>query len=612
MTATLDSFPVPAAVNSTARVGGVQDGVDATFTVPLLLAAALARSAHTGSQAIATVTGLQAALDAKATTAGLAAAVAALTRAIGVEVAAPGGVDDTALVTAARAAAGVGGTVIFPASSTAYVVTGLAASVAGQHWVIQPGATVKTKTGANTPTIDVTANGVTIDGGGTIDGNRANQTSTTLGHAGTGDTACVRAISRTDVTVRGLWLKDGGTQAVFADACTRPTIDGNRITGCGPTGNVKAITVFDAVSSTVDLRITDNHIDGTAQPNGCIGVTVFNARSVKRLHITGNTCLPGDASATPTLGIELFTTGTAVISDASVSDNIVVGPTGVVGSDQVFGISVGGSTSSTTDGENTIAVTGNTVRNCPVMAIEVIGRGVTVSANTIIGSGPIAVTAVEVPDGITGVSVIGNSITDGTDVNHAINLDGGTYGIFGLVVMGNTIRNPAGTGILTQGLISGATIVGNPIISENGAAVSLTGTLTDSVISANIIDLTGSGATADGILIGSTSVARLVIGSNVIKGAGRSGIHGNSSTVDITVTGNQITDCQDGLKCNAAQTTWNVTGNTIAHNDDRGLIFVTASTDLAIASNAIFDNPGGDYYTTGSTFLTHVINGAGG
>lgn len=522
-------------------------------------------------------------------------------------VATPTGIDHTALVATARTAAGVGGTVVFPPGYT-YLVDGLAASVADQHWVIMPGATVKTKDAADTPTIDVTADGVTIDGGGTIDGNRANQSDGT-----TGVNSCVRIVSRTGVKVRDLTMVDSLSHCVYIDASHKVQIRNNEISGCGPTGNQKQVLVYDTVGSSSDIRISGNTIDSTASTNGCIAITTsVAARTIRKVRITGNYCIVGDASATATLGIELFTSGTATISDAVIKGNVIEGAASAT-TDNLYGISIGGTASNAANGIHVVACVGNTVRNCPTAAIEIVGNTVTCTGNSCTASGAISVNAVSTTGGLVGVSVTGNTLTDCVNLAYAIFLEGGSNGLFGAVVSGNTIRGAASAStIATAGTISGAVISDNTVTGSDGVAVNLGGTFTDSTISGNVFDLTGVGGTIDGILIGSTSVARVGINNNTIRGASRNGIYGLVATSDISVVGNRITDCDNGLKTDDVATRWTVVANTITDNTDRGLIFATAGVDLAIASNTIEGNPGGDYYTTGSTFLTHVINGAGG
>lgn len=529
-------------------------------------------------------------------------------------VAAPGGIDDTANVNAAKTAAGSGGTVVFGPGT--YVVSGLAASVANQHWIVPPHTTIKTKNSANTPTIDVTANGVTIDGGGTLDGNRTNQTSTDIGHSGLGTTACVRVISRSNVTVENLTMVDGGSNGVFIDASTNVTIKGNRVSGCAPTANSKQIMVIDVVGSSAGITIKDNVVDAASRTNGCIVALAQAAgRSISRLRITDNTCLVGNAGASDTLGIELFSDTDASIFDATIRGNLVIGPSGVVSTDKVFGVSCGGNSNSPIEGDTNITITGNVVRNCPALCFEAVGSGIAITGNAVSNSGPIAVLALTTTGDVRAVSVTGNTLIDMIDPSYCFRIHGGTDGIYGLVVSGNTVRNNAGGYVmLIDGVVSGASITGNTFTDCNGPGIGIVGTLTDSVIANNVIDLTGvGGSTADGILLASTTVARLGINGNTIKGAARHGIYGNAACSDVSIVGNRITTCTDsGLFGNAAMTRWTVVGNTISHNTNRGLIFFVASTDLAIASNTIHNNPSGDYYTTGSTFLTHIINGAGG
>lgn len=606
---TFSSAPVvPDASWSIADTNGLQTAIDAK-------AADSAVVKLTGAQTIAGIkTFSSSPIVPTPTTAGQAAPMGYVDSVIdlassagAVNVGTPGGVDDTALVNTARAAAGAGGTVIFSAGT--YVVTGLQASVSNQHWIIRPGATVKTKNASNLPTIDVTANGVTIDGGGTLDGNRANQSDAT-----TGLTSAVRIVSRSNVTVRNLTIRDSLSHAVYVDACTAITIAGNRISGTTPTGNHKQILVYDIVGSSVDIEITGNRLDSTAIINGCIAITSWTAgRSIRKVRISGNYCKVGDGGATATLGIELFTSGTATISDATVSDNIVEGPAGVISTDQLYGVSIGGTASSAGYGVINCAVTGNVVRNCPYASIEVVGTAVAVAGNTCIASGALSVSALATTGGLYGVTVTGNSLLDSVDLAYAIHLHGGTHGLYGCVVSGNVIRNSAAaSAIYSEGVVFGATITANTITDSGGMAVNLLGTFTDGAIANNVFDLTGVGGTIDAILIGSTSVARVAIHSNVIKGASRNGIYGLVATSDIDVTNNRITHCNNGLKADAVATRWTVVGNTISNSVDRGLIFVVAGVNLAIASNSIHTNPGGNYYTVGSTFLTHVINGAGG
>ena len=87
-----------------------------------------------------------------------------------------GSTDDTAAIHAARDAAGVRGTVVFPPGTYKIVCNndstgGLKANVASQMWNITPGATI-TQTNHGRALITVDAENVTITGGGTLSGVR--------------------------------------------------------------------------------------------------------------------------------------------------------------------------------------------------------------------------------------------------------------------------------------------------------------------------------------------------------------------------------------------------------------------------------------------------------
>lgn len=626
---------------------GIQSGADVLFALADLLAEAWDRDNHTGTQSISTIDGLTVALAAKlagllvkdegstvlaaatalnfagsgvtVTDAGSGQALVTIAASSGgsIEVAAPAGVDDTAAVVAARTAAGAGGTVVFPASSTAYVVTGLAANVANQHWIIRPGATVKLKNASNTPVINVTASGVTIDGGGTLDGNKTNQTLTALGDVTGGPTSGVRIVGVSRCTVTDLLIKDCGTQSIYTSNSSTIRIRNNRLVNCGPAGNSKSVIVYDYYGAVTDVEIGGNTVDCSTSGNGCIAVAMYSTVATD-IHIHHNRLLVGDANASSTLGIELFTSELVVgvegaIRDVVIDHNVIKGPSTAISTDQIYGISVGGVAPDPTNGDANIVVSGNVIRNCPSHSIEVIGTSVAVTGNVIHSSGPIAVYANEVVDGIHDVSITGNTIVDSTLTGFAVLIEGSTNGVFGLVIANNTIRNPAGQSFATAGMISGLVIANNTVTQAAGVVVLLQGTVTDSTIVGNVFDLTGVGGTIDGIMLASTALARIGINSNTILGASRHGIYGLNTCADVSIVGNRITDCGgSGVYAAAAMTRWSVYANTITDNTDWGIAFSVASADIAIASNTSDDNPAGNYFTTGSTFLTHVINGAGG
>lgn len=522
-------------------------------------------------------------------------------------VAPPGGIDDTASIDIARTSAGVGGMLLF--SPGVYIVSGLTASVANQSWALGGGSTLKLKNASNTPVIDVTANGVVIEGGGTIDGNRANQTSTIPGQ-----TAGVRAVSVTKTIVQDLTIQNCFTQAVYGDAVTRIRVRRNDISGCCQVNtNDKAIYIFPVAGIGIGIDITDNVVDGTGFANGCIGIASATAgRTMSRIRIKGNDCLPGNAGATPTLAIELFTSAGA-IQHATVTDNHVLGPVGVVYTDAVYGISLGGVSTIAGQGVTRAVVADNIIENCPAASIEIIASIVAVTGNVMKNSGQVSVNAggSGVAGGIYAVSVTGNTSVDCIDHSYVFNIDGGTSTVTGLTVTGNTVRNPQGSAFYVQGTASKADISGNTAIAcTRATAMTLTGTFTDSKLSDNLIDMTGAAANLDGILIGSTSISTLTIVDNIIKGASRYGIYGLAAGPGIAMKNNTISFCFHGIHTDIVTTNWEVSGNTVHDCSDRGIVFATvASSNLLAYGNNSYSNVGADYYFTGTTFAPFVVNG---
>lgn len=630
----LDALPVDGAVvhdTGNETVAGIK-----TFTSPPVV--------PDGSWAIADTSGLQPALDAKAadsavvklsgnqtvagtktfssppvvpepTAAGHAASRGYVIRSVGVDVGVPGGVDDTALFNTARTAAGVGGTVIF--SGGTYVLSGATASVADQHIVVRPGATLKTKDVADTPTLNVTADGVRIDGGGTIDGNKGNQTLVEIGDSTGGPTAGVRIVGADRCTVADLSIINCGNHAVYVSDSTGDRILRNRIANCGPDGNFKTVFLYDYYGAVTDVEIAGNTIDGTASTkNGCIAVAMYSTVcSDVRIH--HNRLLVGNGEATPTLGIELFTSELSPgvggsIQDVVIDHNVIQGEAGAAFGDQLYGISVGGVSPTEDEGDTNIVVSGNIIRNCPSHSIEVIGSSVAVTGNTITDSGQIAVYAVEVEGGIHGVTITGNTLINSANASYAFVLSGSTNGIFGLVIANNTIVNPAGTCVSTAGTIAGLTIQGNTLREAVSHAVLIDGTVTDSTISGNTFDLSDSVASdIHGVYLASATSARIKIEGNTILGATGTGVCGWAAMTDIDVLNNTVSGCDNGIRAFSAATRWHIVGNRVHDNTTGGVVMHASSTNLSIASNAVYGN-GTNYVTTGATFITHVINGAGG
>lgn len=519
-----------------------------------------------------------------------------------------GTTDDTTAIHAVKTAAGVGGTLVFPPGT--YLTTGLTADVASQNWILLAGATLKLKdSSGQVPVVNITATDVQIDGPGTIDGNRAGQTSITASPTTRQGVAIQPAAHRAKVF--GLTIKNTVSMGVWTDGADDVQIERNRIVDCGvANANHKMIQAWFTADSS-GLRICNNQIDCWTQNNGGIAVSCVGAgRTISRLRIQGNEVKVGNAGATATLGIELFCDNTtAIIKDASISGNVILGELNAI-TDQVYGISVGGPGSSSVSGATNVSVTGNVIRDCPAFSIEVIGSGISVSGNSCFNSGELLVAANQVTGGIRAVSIAGNTFYDCGVANLAvIALIGSTNGIYGITVTGNAIYDAKAQGIRQTGIVSGAIIQGNAVYGTNNAGMVFAGTFTDSAVVGNTMDLTGSAANSDGIQLASATITRLLIADNFIRGCARNGIYGNAASSGVDVRNNTITACTlHGINNAVAVDRWSVTGNRITGND-RGIIFFPAGTNINVYGNDVYSNPGGNYFLTGSTLVPFNIAG---
>lgn len=518
-----------------------------------------------------------------------------------------GAADDTAAIVAAKTAAGTDGMLIFPKGT--YLHTGLEADIAGQTWVMW-GATLKLKdASAQVPVVLATADDVTLQGAGTIDGNRAGQTSIS---AGATTRHGIRAESVDDFTVVGMKILRTVAAAVWLDNVTDSLVADNKIADCGiADSNHKMIQVWYSLGDSEGVTIRGNRIDCQDQNNGGVGITcVGNGRTLSKILVGNNDIRVGNAGAVATLGVEAFCDNTsAAIKDSSIFGNIINGVLDA-GTDQVYGISVGGPSNVSLQGDTNIAVWGNTIRDCTAFSIEVIGSGIAVTGNTLYNSGEMLIAADEVTGGIRAVSITGNTFIDCGVANLAsIALSGSTNGIFGIVISDNSLNDCKAQGIRQTGIVRGANIRGNTFQGTANAGMAFAGTFTESIISGNTLDMTGSAADSDGILLANAAITKLIIEGNIIKGASRNGIYGIAVSSKVDLRNNLIFDCTlHGINAAAIMDRWTLTGNRI-YDNDRGIIFFPAGTNINVYGNDVHDNPGGDYFLTGSTLVPFNIAG---
>jgi Right handed beta helix region/Pectate lyase superfamily protein len=158
-----------------------------------------------------------------------------------------GSADDTAAFASACQAAGVNGTVIVPPGT--YIANNLALNFAGQLWVIQQGATLKSKAADASPAARVSGPGVTITGGGTIDGSRSAQT--------TGDPDGI-ICEAPNVTLDGITIQNCLSNGIlFAGNWSGSTVTRCRFSGIA----YAAICANDSTADITGVRISGNWID---------------------------------------------------------------------------------------------------------------------------------------------------------------------------------------------------------------------------------------------------------------------------------------------------------------------------------------------------------------
>ncbi len=272
--------------------------------------------------------------------------------------------DDTAAIIRARDAAGVGGTLSFPAGT--YFVAGMRANVSGQVWELDSAATLKLRDAANASLLAITGAGVRVSGG-RIDGNGAAQT-----NFGT----CIDTYA-SNVTIQGVDVGNCHGWGIYAYSADNTTISGNSVHDTNDAGifiehgsdnatidrnlvsrtvksNAGGIVVHNQQNSAAvgyGTRITNNRVEGAGQisieswsPNsvvqgnttvgGDIGISVGGSDGTK---VLGNTVL--DARG---YGIEFGNSGNGTVSGNTVSD--VAGDAGIILDDAAHDNTVTGNT----------------------------------------------------------------------------------------------------------------------------------------------------------------------------------------------------------------------------------------------------------------------------
>lgn len=382
-----------------------------------------------------------------------------------------GTTDDTAAIHAARDALGANGTLIFPPGT--YLVGQLNMNANGQTWIWRTGCTVKTKNATNTDALLISANDCTIEGGGTLDANSANQT----GGAAvwiTGDRGTLKGITVKNAYSKIVYLTDTDAsrllECVFAGSlndgvfgetnATNTLMRGCRVTGVTAAGDHDAVG-FHATTSgqSVDgTRIEGCYIESGSSSGFCIEIGPFGGNRPKRVKVS-DCQLIGVANHLGGISLDncdgATVTGNSYDSQGFVADIAGVELAGsnrcVVAGNYLKGVI---DTTISIDRASYNAITGNVIDGYNPSA----GVGIhltssqasqvadynTISGNTIIAPATTSDNAIWVQSNATGAHCNGNAIVGnnlhGAGTNKGIKLETNLGAVDKTVIVGNVIE----------------------------------------------------------------------------------------------------------------------------------------------------------------------------
>jgi parallel beta-helix repeat protein len=368
---------------------------------------------------------------------------------------ATGATDATAAIHAARDAAGVGGTVVFPAGTYKILgvddvgTGGLKANVAGQVWVISPNATIIQYLRYH-GLITVSAADVTITGGGTVNGGRV-----LLGDQPYDTTAVILGTRAAhNLTVENIFVTEASYYGIIGQGSH------SRVLYCRFYRNFWAeiylsswVSMGATVQNTYDNEIIGNYVDCTAEDPATFSHAAINIR--------------GNYTAS----------GTQYYSyRGKILNNTVIIPPGCTNADgSACGIVIG---FNAPDG----LISGNTVVN-GVLGISIPRTtNCRVIGNTVIGGTLFGIECPNAPGAVVHSNVIDGQGTLGSLSGGAITLngDGTTPGYSGNAsIVGNRIFdiNNAGRPI-TGTSVQHVTVTGNTITGRYGVTFTLTSDVT--------------------------------------------------------------------------------------------------------------------------------------
>lgn len=369
-----------------------------------------------------------------------------------VNAACDGTTDDTAKEAVAVALAGVGGTVVVPYNKTC--VGQIFLNLANQTLYRSAGSTLKMPTGSGVAVVQVSANNVTVDGPGTIDGNKA------------GDAASIGVYgpSVSWLTVQNGNITNTGTYAIIATDAPHLHVTNEHLSVSGNNEILDTITNAGAadVPDQVFTRVNCDLTSGTGSTSdSCIHLISQSAgHYFTSVQIVNNYCVSHAAPSANTSGCY-----------------IVQGVKGlVVNGNYAKGTWAAFSFGGTCCGANAnITVTTNIIDSAEKYAIEInSANGATVSSNVVNGNS-ITLQGIELDNSAGKTTVCGNTVTD--TLTNGIDFEGGTN----IAACGNNLINTVIGYVLsgvTQFALSGGNVWGN---GSAGPAVRLLNTTAGSV-----------------------------------------------------------------------------------------------------------------------------------
>ncbi len=417
--------------------------------------------------------------------------------------------DDTSAILSARDAADTGGTVIFPPGT--YAVTTLGMTKVNQTWNLQPGATIKSlpSNSAQGCVLLPAATGLTITGGGAIDGNEGQVTTDVSGIYSSSS-------SVTDLTVDGITIQNCKGYGLCMSA-SRTIVRSCKFANCATT-HVEYIPVVQIDPNGTDIydcAVIDCVVDSSMLDAGSIGgdqIFVGGAprnvgsrgytKNVYHARIIGNTVL---APSSPT----------------NTHGSVICIAFGALRSVCANNTMRGGSMGISADGADESSITGNTIFGPNWYGIEIPSSfhlsvvGNTINGNGILGTG-----------GGGGLSVIETTSSYNSDW---------------ITISDNVMSNYTSNGIVVS--TGGYHVISNNVLDASVNGGGIVTSVADVSITGNFIIGPGY-ATSRGIRLGN-HLGRTSITGNTLK----NWTHGidfiPTSVIQdyVTITGNNFSGC---------------------------------------------------------------------